>query len=68
MSGKAEGKKRNRAAQSEPHGYKESPSELADKTGGQNGGKGPGDTGEKQRTIDKIRDLERRRRERDETG
>lgn len=61
MGGKGAGKKRNRAAQSEQHGYQEQPEERAGKPAT---GKSPGATekaaGEKQRVLDKLRDLQRR--------
>lgn len=64
MSGKADGKRRNRAAQSEPHGYQEYPEERAGKPVGRKGRGAPGN--EKQRLADKLRLLEERRRQ--ETG
>lgn len=65
MSGKAAGKKRNRAAQSEQHGYYENPGDMAGKTGGKPKEENHNSGSEKQRTIDKLRDLERRRRDRE---
>lgn len=64
MSGKGSGKKRNRAAQGEPHGYHERPSDIA--SGGGRPSSGSKESrNEKQRTIDKLRDLERRRRDKE---
>lgn len=62
MSGKASGKKRNRAAQGEPHGYQERPSDIA--SGAESGKKGE-ERSKRQRTIDKLRELEQRRRDRE---
>lgn len=59
MSGKASGKKRNRAAQSEQHGFQQPPSEKAagpDRaTGSEKEKRG------KQRILEKLRELERQR-------
>lgn len=66
MSGKGAGKKRNRAAQSEQHGYQERPEEVASKPEvGEAGGANLEEKTEKQRVIEKLRDLEKRRRERE---
>jgi hypothetical protein len=62
MGGKASGKKRNRAAQGEPHGYHERPSDIA--SGAENNG-GQEAHDEKQRTIDKLRELEQRQRDKE---
>lgn len=62
MGGKASGKKRNRAAQGEPHGYHERPSDIA--SGAGTGVNGEGNS-EKQRTIEKLRELEQRQRDRE---
>lgn len=65
MSGKGSGKKRNRAAQSEQHGYQEP---HADPVTGHDEGTaaGPGaeNLPEKQRVIARIREMEQRRRDR----
>ncbi|HDZ59460.1 MAG TPA: hypothetical protein ENH44_01575 [Actinobacteria bacterium] len=68
MSGKAAGKKRNRAAQSEQHGYQESPTDIADKSGtvGVNGSGGTPETEERKRVSEKLRNLERSRRDKDQ--
>lgn len=68
MSGKGAGKKRNRAAQSEQHGYQERPGEIAGKPEAEETrGSGLGKRlSEKQRVIDKLHDLEKRRREKAE--
>ncbi len=65
MSGKAAGKKRNRAAQSEQHGFQENPADIAGKNSDKHGEKERGSTSGKQRVMEKLRDLERRRRERE---
>lgn len=61
MSGKGAGKKRNRAAQSEPHGVQENPESRASKPAA---GRAPGspekNTGERQRVLDKLRSLQKR--------
>jgi hypothetical protein len=62
MSGKGAGKKRNRAAQGEPHGYQERPTDVASKVPGKDNREG---YPEKTRIIDKLRDLEQRRRDRE---
>jgi hypothetical protein len=62
MGGKASGKKRNRAAQGEPHGYHERPSDIASGAGSKGN---PEERSDKQRTIDKLRELEQRRRDRE---
>ncbi len=68
MSGKAAGKKRNRAAQSEQHGYQESPKDIADKSGavGVNGAGHTPESEDRKRVGEKLRKLERRRRGKDE--
>jgi hypothetical protein len=71
MSGKSAGKKRNRAAQSEPHGYQEHPGERAEKdrkTRGPGRNRPAADTGERQRVTEKMRDLEQRRRDKEAPG
>lgn len=61
MSGKGAGKKRNRAAQSEPHGYQEQPEDRAGKpAAGKVRGATERASSEKQRVLDKLRDLQRR--------
>ena len=64
MGSKGAGKKRNRAAQSDQHGYQERPGEVAGKQEGAGGGmnRDKQSTG-KQRLLDKLRDLDKRRRE-----
>lgn len=67
MSGKDEGKKRNREAQSQQHGFQESPIERARKPGpGESGGTGIESGAEKERVLEKMRELEERRRQREE--
>ncbi len=61
MSGKGEGKKRNRAAQSEQHGFQERPLEKAEKPVREEGN--PGENQEKPRVVEKLRNLEKRRRQ-----
>lgn len=63
MSGKGAGKKRNRAAQSDQHGYQERPGEKAGKQGAGDSGSADRNSRqvEKQRVIDKLRDLQKRR-------
>lgn len=70
MSGKGEGKRRNRAAQSLQHGYRERPEEKAARPdAGEKGGAGVDTQPERQRTLDKMRELEERRRDQEkETG
>lgn len=66
MSGKGEGKKRNRAAQSEQHGLQERPEEIAHKPeSGEAGGASLEGKSEKERVIEKLRDLEKRRSEKE---
>ncbi len=64
MSGKGAGKKRNRTAQSLQHGFQEHPHDTALKpdTGEAGGATLEGRT-ERQRIIDKLRELDERRRE-----
>lgn len=64
MSGKGSGKKRNRAAQSEQHGFQQP---LSEKAGSDAKGKtgGDRDAGEGQRVREKLKDLEQRRRDRE---
>lgn len=63
MSGKGEGKKRNREAQSEQHGFQESPIDRARKSGpGESTGTRIESTVEKERVLEKMRELEERRR------
>ena len=64
MSGKGVGKKRNRAAQSEQHGYQERPGDKASKPrGGKSRGAPLEETGERERIMEKLRELDKRRRE-----
>lgn len=63
MSGKGSGKKRNRAAQSEQHGYQEPQVGHAAKPGAGEAGGGTQKTPEKQRVLEKMRELERRLQE-----
>lgn len=65
MSGKSAGKKRNRAAQSEQHGFQENPADIAGKNNDRAGDEHRGPGSEKQRASEKLRDLERRRRDRE---
>lgn len=64
MSGKATGKKRNRAAQSLQHGYQEHPEDAAVKSG-KRGRKGAvlDDRTDRQRILDQLRELDEKRRE-----
>lgn len=64
MGGKGAGKKRNRAAQSEQHGYQEHPEERAGKPSpGKTGTEGVNNS-EKQRVLDKLKSLQQRQRDR----
>lgn len=63
MSGKGAGKKRNRAAQSDQHGYQERPGDIAGKQDGAGGINRDKQSSGKQRILEKLRDLEKRRRE-----
>jgi len=64
MSGKGSGKKRNRSAQSSQHGFHEYPEDTARRPGvGEAGGATLEEGEERQRIIDKLRELEERRRE-----
>lgn len=64
MGSKGAGKKRNRAAQSDQHGYQERPGDIAGKQEGAGGGiSSDKKSSGKQRLLDKLRDLEKRRRE-----
>ncbi|MHB0915628.1 MAG: hypothetical protein ACYC5A_00560 [Thermoleophilia bacterium] len=65
MSGKASGKKRNRAAQSEQHGVQQSPSEKA--AGARIGQNKPAFDSEsnKERLLEKLKKLNRERKGRD---
>lgn len=65
MSGKGAGKKRNRAAQSEQHGYQEPQADHATKPGAGEYELGSAEerAAEKQRIIDKLRQLEERQKE-----
>ncbi len=65
MSGKGEGKKRNRAAQSEQHGFQERSLEKAEKPAGEETRQVANH--EKQRVVDKLRRLEERRRQQEES-
>lgn len=68
MSGKGEGKKRNRAAQSEQHGFQESSVDKAARpAAGETAGTGAGaaERPEKQRVLEKMHDLEERRRQKE---
>lgn len=66
MSGKGEGKKRNRAAQSEQHGFQERPLEQASRPAAGEPGGAEIEKSEKQRVLEKMRDLEERRRQKEE--
>ena len=67
MSGKSSGKKRNRAAQSQQHGYQEQPPDHSAKPGiGEAGGARIEKNPIKQRLFDKLRNLELRRRQQEE--
>ena len=70
MSGKGEGKKRNREAQSEQHGFQESPIERAVKPGaGEKAGTGTAGGGrERERVLEKMRELEEHRRQQEGEG
>jgi hypothetical protein len=62
MSGKGSGKKRNRAAQSEQHGFQQSPSEKSasadtDKKSGTGKKKGS----DRKRVLKKLKELDRQR-------
>lgn len=65
MSGKATGKKRNRAAQSEQHGFQQAPSEKA--AGAKTGRSKPAfdSARNKQRLLEKLQELNRERKEQD---
>ncbi|MHB9054274.1 MAG: hypothetical protein ACYC5F_09880 [Thermoleophilia bacterium] len=64
MSGKGAGKKRNRAAQSEQHGYQGRPGDAASRPhAGEAGGAHLEDNPERQRIMEKLRELDERRRE-----
>ncbi|MHB8859934.1 MAG: hypothetical protein ACYC6Z_10710 [Thermoleophilia bacterium] len=63
MSGKGAGKKRNRAAQSEQHGYQGRPGDAAAKRGGKTRNAPLEDTSERERIMEKLRELDERRRE-----
>ena len=63
MSGKSEGKKRNRAAQSEQHGYQETPEDIARQPGLGEAGGATIETREKERVLEKMRRLEEKRRQ-----
>ncbi len=65
MSGKGEGKKRNRAAQSEQHGFQERPLEKAEKPAREEGH--PRESREKPRVLEKLRNLAERRRQQEES-
>lgn len=65
MSGKGSGKKRNRAAQSEQHGFQQPSSEKAAKDKKAKGGDKKATRG-KQRLLDKLRELNRERKEQEE--
>lgn len=66
MSGKGTGKKRNRAAQSLQHGYREDPENVAMKPG-KRGRKVviKDDRTDRQRILDQLRELDEKRREQD---
>ncbi len=66
MSGKGEGKKRNRAAQSEQHGFQERPLEQASRPAAGEAGGAELEKPEKPRALEKMRDLEERRRQKEE--
>ncbi|MBE0429002.1 MAG: hypothetical protein IBX61_03915 [Thermoleophilia bacterium] len=63
MSGKGWGKKRNRAAQSEQHGFQQPPAEQAAQADTGRAGTSAEKTTIRQRVLDKIRMLEQRRRD-----
>ena len=64
MSGKGEGKKHNRAAQSQQHGFQEQPEEKA---GMPSAGESPHqENHDRQRVLEKLRDLEERRHQKNE--
>lgn len=65
MSGKGSGKKRNRAAQSLQHGYQEHPADAARKPDVGEAGGATLDEGinDRQRILEKLRELDERRRE-----
>ena len=63
MSGKSEGKERNRAAQSEQHGYQEPKDIKATSPVREPVAEEANRPSAKRRVLDKIRDLERRRRD-----
>ena len=64
MSGKGTGKKRNRAAQSQQHGYQENPEDAASRPDvGEAGGATLDGKTERQRILEKLRELDERRRE-----
>lgn len=66
MSGKGAGKKRNRAAQSEQHGYQEPQVDQSNKPGtGKTAGSGLEKNPEKQRVLEKLRDLQKRLRQKE---
>ncbi len=68
MSGKSEGKKRNRAAQSEQHGYQEPPDiEAVKPEAGEEAGARLEGEGEKERVLEKLRRLEEQRRQKEES-
>lgn len=64
MSGKSEGKKRNRAAQSEQHGFQQPPAEKAAGTDAAQSTAGESAKHDRKRVLEKLRDLEKRRRDR----
>jgi hypothetical protein len=65
MSGKSEGKKRNRAAQSEQHGFQQPKADKATGTKASDAAtRGSGKEKRKQRVQEKLKDLENRQRER----
>lgn len=67
MSGKGSGKKRNRAAQSEQHGFQKGQDDAAHQPStGEAGGARLEPSEERQRILEKLRELDERRREKGE--
>lgn len=67
MSGKGAGKKRNRAAQSQQHGYQEHPQDAAVKPdAGKIRGADHDAQDRRERIMEKLRELDEQRREEEE--